>query len=264
MAPLPKKTLSQKIDAIKVFSEFRPYLGGSYVGNSCLRHVYYQFRWYSPKVVDARINRLFRLGDYIDLQIIEALKSVGIQIVKPQESVGGFWDHADGHTDGRALMSEKELLFEAKSMSSSNYKKYLKVGLKEFKSDYWYQIHGYMQKLGLDQCLYVVYNKDTSDINIQIIDVDLHTYALLEQREMKIIVSDGPDEFDRIGGSSWYECKFCNDRDVCHFKRPPVRTCRSCEHVSLAPEGKWLCQKNDSYLSTKEQLKACELYEVEG
>jgi hypothetical protein len=217
---------------------------------------------YSPRKVKARINRIFRLGDFIEDQIIDALKTVGIEVSNAQESVGGFWGHADGHTDGRAWVNFVEMLFEAKSMSSANFKKCQKVGVKEFKQAYWFQIHGYMGKLGLTHCLWVYYNKDNSEMDYYIIEFDPAVLEQIEAREASIIISEGPNEYNKIGGPSWYECKFCDDKDVCHHGQAPVKTCRSCGHCTAEMGGKWLCNLFDEELDWDAQLRACDSYDV--
>jgi hypothetical protein len=262
MAKLPKIKLTHRIDNIRVAVERRKYLGGSYIGNKCKRYVWYNFRWYTDSTIEARLNRLFRLGDFVEEQIIEGLNSVGVDVTDSQKPVGGFWDHASGHIDGIAHYGDEQWLFESKSMSAANFKKVIKEGVEKFKSDYWYQIHGYAGKLGLSKTLWIAYNKDTSEMVEFEIDTDEAAFKEVQDREVEIIVSDSAENFKRIGGPTWYECKFCSAYMVCQYNQTPEVTCRSCKHVDLAPSGRWICSLNEKDLSTEDQLKACDKYEL--
>lgn len=259
MAKLPERTVQQDIDEQWVDGSYRPYLGGSYLGHNCMRYTWYKFHWYDVPRVEARMNRLFRLGDFIEEQIKESLESIGIYIVGDQQSVGGFWDHADGHTDGR--VSNLPRLFEAKSMNDKNFKSYRKKGLQAFNSKYWYQIHNYMGKLALEDCLYVVMNKNDSSLDIQVIPFDPHTYKLVEKREMAVIVATSADDFEKIGGASWFECKFCEMKDVCHHKADAPMHCRSCKHSEPGPNGQWLCNHWGGWLDMAHQIAGCDMHE---
>lgn len=262
MAKIPEKTLVQRIDSIDVPSDTRTYLGGSYVGHECLRYVWYKFRWFPEDRIEARMNRLFRLGDRIEDQIIEALATVGIVVDGNQESVGGYMGHADGHTDGTANYEGIDTLFEAKSMSDANFKKYKKVGLREFNRKYWFQIQGYMGKLELPACLYAVYNKNNSELDIQMIPFCETTFRLVNLTEIEIISTENPDKFNRLGNSTWYACKFCEAADVCHHGAKPVKSCRSCFYVDVQADGKWYCLNYKRNLSKQDQLAACDDYVV--
>jgi len=59
---------------------------------------------------------------------------------------------------------------------------------------------------------------------------------------------------------NWYECKWCDHREICHGDGRPERTCRSCEHVKPV-EGGWHCQVHHETLSHATQQVGCGAYQ---
>ena len=65
------------------------------------------------------------------------------------------------------LESDKPHLLECKSAKDSRFKEFVKKGIKEVEPKYWAQIQTYMHYMELERCLYVIYNKDTSELHIE-------------------------------------------------------------------------------------------------
>lgn len=59
---------------------FRFHLGGSLVGNSCARAIWYSFRWAKRPVFKGRILRLFERGHKEEFRFVEYLQLLGIEV----------------------------------------------------------------------------------------------------------------------------------------------------------------------------------------
>lgn len=59
---------------------FRAHLGGSIIGNSCMRAIWYSFRWAKRPVFQGRILRLFERGHKEEFRFVEYLQLLGIKV----------------------------------------------------------------------------------------------------------------------------------------------------------------------------------------
>jgi hypothetical protein len=78
-----------------------------------------------------------------------------------------------------------------------------------------------------------------------------------------ILTAEHPPK--KIGTHTWYECKMCSDKGICHKGEPIKRTCRSCKHVNIEMEGKWSCGHSKfapTPLDYEDQMLACDEYEL--
>lgn len=266
MALLPPKDLiAAAIDGRKIVNKRpRSYLGYSGMANKCQRFLKYNLHWVYSGYHEARIERIFRRGDYEEKVLAKDFDRVGIQHFDDQLEVDGGHGYAKGHIDGKVFNvpgHETEImLLEVKTMSDKRFKEYLKNGLKITNPVYYGQIMSYMGKLGLDKCLYVVTNKNDEHRDYKIYDFDKDEYDRLEDIANTIpLMTELPA---KIGGKTWFACKYCDAKKVCHGDANPWKTCRSCVYVSLEGDGKWGC--NGKILTYDEQLAACDDYILDG
>jgi len=256
----------------------RPYLGMSSLASDCTRKIWYGFRFATKKVIPAKVMRIFKRGDWEEHRIIKDLKEIGIEVYRlengekieifgmhgeKQEEIIGFAEHAKGHIDGRCIgvieAPKTEHLLEMKTMNSARFKKFCDKGVQESDPVYYGQAQRYMDGIGATRALFISTNKDNEDRQVERIRIDKEYVADLKRREQDIIMSDSPNLWEKFS-RSWYACKGCAAYDVCQNEAEPVRSCRNCEHVDLAMEGKWVCGlNNDRELSLEEQisLSAC-------
>jgi len=257
----------------------REYLGMSSLGSDCERKVWLGFRFASRKIIPYRIKLIFDRGHWEEHRIIRDLKKLGLRVFRrnekseeieifgtdgeKQEQIIGFAGHAKGHLDGRCVgvleAPKTEHLLEMKSMNDARFKAWQNKGVKESDPVYYSQTQRYMDKSKLTRTLFAVRNKNNEDLKFERIRFDKPHADMLAKKEQDIITSDVP--FGQKFSRTWFACKGCSHYDVCHNDAAPVKTCRSCEHVDLALEGKWLCAMNkDKELSLADQLKACPSY----
>ncbi len=250
------------IEAGEVESVLRPYLGMSGLGHPCSRYLWYSFRWYYKEMLSRRIIRLFARGHKEEEVVIAELERIGIKCHSFQLEVVDAYGHSQGHNDGCCdnvpEAPKTTHLLEIKTMNDKSFKDLQKKKLKEAKPVYWAQVQVYMRKLKLTRTLFVAANKNDDQLYIERVRLDKDLADMLLDKACTIVTSMTPPE--KTFQSTWYECKFCSARGVCHENEIPIKSCRSCLHIDLADNGLWLCGKTDEYLTTDEQRAACDKY----
>lgn len=197
----------------------RDYMGGSILGIECDRQLWYSYKrpW---RVDDARVQRIFDMGNIIEDYVVQLLKDAGIQVFDKDKNGDqyGFVDgKIAGHTDGILLglpESSKPHLFECKSANEKSFKELQKKKVKGWKPTYWAQIQVYMQKLRLERCLFVCMNKNTQELYIERVKYDKHVanHYLLRGKEIANMETKPERKYP---SKTFYKCKFCNYRDDC-------------------------------------------------
>ncbi len=216
-------TIPNQIDAYYVQKNVpRSRLGLSQIGEDCKRVLWYRHRGLEPTQPDGRILRLFELGNILEDHIVHNLLMIGISVYDWQEVV--TFEDGDtiltGHTDGRCInvpgAEKTEHLLEIKTAGDKSFKALLKAGSYEkWSPKYSMQIQAYLLGLNLTRCLVVVYNKNTSDLYTERININKPMIAEKLVDVFNIIKSEEPP--DRISNSpSWYQCRWCNFKEVCH------------------------------------------------
>lgn len=238
-------------------SEHRPHLGGSQIGNSCDRALFYQFRHADLAVFDGRMLRLFETGDREEGRIVANLRSVGMTVwdrdpdtgkqIRFTDCSGHFALSLDGVVEG-VPESGVPHTAEFKTASDKNFKAIKAKGIEAAKPIYWAQAQIGMHKSGLTRCLFVVVNKNTDEIYIERIRYDPAMGLQLVARAHRIIFTDQPPA--RISNDpAWFECKFCTFHNVCHMGKLPEINCRTCARATPEKDGdgRWSCAKGHAF-----------------
>jgi len=262
---IKKLTTAQAIMELTSTSELRPYLGASQIGHSCERYLWYSFRWCFSEELSERQLRLFSRGHREEPVIIEMLNRVGITVYGEQDGITFAHGHGAGHRDGECIgvveSPKVPHLLECKTMNDKNFKDVCKQGVKVSKPVYYAQCQIYMKGYKLTRTLFVAVNKNDDSVYIERIKYDKGYAEMLMDKAEKVILSELPPS--KMFEPTWYECKWCSAKKICHGSDPVAVTCRTCRHVDILPQGKWTCQKNDDVaLSTEQQRLACPSYKV--
>lgn len=260
-----QNTTAAKLDELTKDAELRPYLGMSKLGHSCERYLWYSFRWCYHREISARMKRLFKRGHREEPAMIYELEQIGIRVWGDQTEITMAHGHSKGHNDGICLgvieAPATNHLFEAKTMSDKYFKQTKKDGVQKTKPVYYAQMQIYMHKLSLTRALFMAVNKNDDEYYLERVKYDEGFANDLERKAERIIISEEPP--DKAFSPTWFECKFCDARNVCHKGLTPHVTCRSCRYCDILPEGKWSCQMyDDLLLHTEQQKMACDKYEL--
>lgn len=243
-----------------------PSLGMSEIGHSCSRYLWYKFRWAYDSSFSDRMIRLFNRGHREEEHVINLLKRIGYTVDNPQKKVVAGFGHTKGFCDGEILgvieAPKTWHILEIKLMGDKAYKEILKKGVKSARPVYHAQCQLYMHHFKRSRCLFVVVNKNDDSIYIERIRYDIDTAFALNKRAEGIILSDTPPS--KAYSSTWYICKFCNARHICHEGIQWKEHCRTCTYAAPAPESKWVCNLlgylKEEELSYEKQLIGCRDY----
>jgi hypothetical protein len=242
----------------------RPHLGASLIGRSCNRALWYGFRWTTKMTHEARLLRLFGRGHREEATLTQLLRDAGITVMTVDPNTGRQFDFRDGHFGGSmdgACVGLPEAaktwhVVEYKTASLKMFNKLVAEGVKLAKPEHYAQMQVYMLKMSLERAVYITVCKDDDRLHIERIDFDADFANSMVVRAQWIISLPTPP--DGISTDpSWFECKWCDHKDVCHGSAAPLPTCRSCTHSTPERDGTWNCGWNKVDLSVADQKDAC-------
>ena len=237
-------------------SEHRPHLGGSQIGNECSRALWYQFRHMDRPAFDGRQLRLFETGDREESRLVENLRAVGVTVWDRDPETGrqiAFTDHGghfalslDGVAEGLPDAPKTPHTLEFKTMNEKNFAALKRDGVEKSKPGYYAQCQIGMHLAGLDRCAFIAVNKNTDEIYLERIKYDAAMGMQLLAKAGEIIFSDKPPS--RLSNDpSFYLCKWCDFRRVCHEAKPPEVNCRTCAHATPERDGTWSCAAGQKF-----------------
>lgn len=245
-----------------IFQELRKYLGLSSIGVKCSRQLWYGFRLCGREKISARQERLFKRGHREELVIQEDLRKIGIicqvdQDNQPEVICGN--GHMKGHCDD--ILSNvpdaptTDHLGEYKTHNDKSFKDLKKKGLIAAKPTHYAQMICYMHLFGLKRGLYVGVNKNDDARYYERISENPKGAIQLIQKGVNIINAVIPPQ--KVGSSTWFECKWCTFYQICYFGEKPLINCRTCKYSKVEDEGKWSCNGYKIEISFERQKIGC-------
>lgn len=181
---------------------------------------------------------------------------------------GHFGGSLDGIATNIPTLEGEEALVEFKTHNDKSFQKLLDAfaelghgeGLRRAKPEHWSQMQVYMHKRGLKHGVYIAVNKNDEHLHVEYIAYNREAAEGLLTKAVRIIHSKTPPRRVGSGRPSWFDCKFCDHKQVCHFGEPMLKSCRSCRFVSPAPEGRWHCAKFNQLIPKDFVPKGCDQY----
>lgn len=258
--PTDMRLETEKLIEDEIFNQdFREYLGISSIGAKCARSLWYSFRMCSKNRISARLHRLFQRGHREEAIIQADLRKIGIHHHSDQKEVVAGFGHIKGHIDdileGVPDAPKTPHLGEYKTHNDKSFKDMKQKGLRLSKPVHYAQMVCYMRLLDLKRGLYIAVNKNDDSRYYERINEDEEKADHYLERGIEIITSLSP--MDKIGNSTWYECKWCDFYHICHTGSSPLMNCRTCRYSSLEDEGKWSCKGYKIELAFEQQKLGC-------
>lgn len=231
----------------------RDHLGASELGKPCWRMLWYKFRWVKAVVPEGRILRLFNVGHQAEPRFVSYLRGIGFEVREFAEDgnqfrIEGAMGHYGGSLDGMCKAPERYQLTEdlvfLNEFKTNNtgpaYAKLIKEGVQKAKPEHFAQMSQYGYKYQLKYGLYLIENKNDSDIAIKIVELDWNYGAQLEKKANDIIFSKEPPP--RISENpAVFDCKFCEFKGICFDGEKVEKNCRSCRNASPVENAEWFC-----------------------
>lgn len=248
----------------------RTHLGASIMGEECARKLFYTFRWVKLEVFEGRMQRLFQVGHTAEPRFKSYLEAIGFEVTtidphtNKQYRITGCNEHFGGSLDGmckapaRYELSE-DLIFlnEFKTNGTgAGFNGVADKGVRTAKPRHFAQMSLYGYKKNLKYGIYLIENKNDSDITIEIVPLDWNLGEQLEKRAQEIISAKFPP--NKISEQpTYYECKFCNFNCICHSGEAVEKNCRSCRNSSPIENGEWFCNRHTGVIPKDFILKGC-------
>jgi len=276
MAKIPYQNLTKHAveDSRVINSVLRPYLGYSSFGEPCANLLWLTFRWTYTKSITPRLERLFNRGHHEEPIIVADLERAGMKcsnVVRDgmtdkeadaaQVEVVGGLGHIKGHPDGDVIgvleAPEEEHNLEMKTANDKNFKAFQKAGIQATSPKYYAQANAYMHHKKQQRTLFVITNKNTDERLYERVHYDKDNFQFHEDRATDIISSSVP--MPKISQRpEWFECKWCDAKDVCHSGQPYEKSCRTCVKARVMPDGQWWCNAYQANIPIANQRTGCE------
>ena len=216
----------------------RKYLGGSRVGDDCLRKLAYEFH-HVPKdegrEFKGRTLRIFERGHANEDMMAARLRLAGFELVTHKADGGqiGFkvaWSEERqaytfaGHLDGVVTSAPYNAgvvcpaLWENKCLGEKGFSDLAKKGLRASKPVYFVQMQLYMAYLDLTENpgLFTAENANTGEIYAERVAFDAAAAQHASDKGVKVVTTQEPEELPRCAAvSTDFRCKFCDYPNRC-------------------------------------------------
>ena len=211
----------------------RKYLGGSRVGDDCLRKLAYEFHRVPKdegREFKGRTLRIFERGHANEDMMARRLRLAGFDLVTEKKDGGqiGFavaWSEERqaftfaGHLDGVVTKAPYEsgvvvpCLWENKCLGDKGFKDLEKKGLRASKPVYFAQMQLYMAYLDLTEHpgLFTAENANDGTIYAERVAFDQAAAQAASDKGVKVVTTQAPEEMPRCAKvATDFRCKFCD------------------------------------------------------
>ncbi len=245
---------------------FRVHLGASLIGKSCERALWYDFRWTTTVFHPGRVLRLFETGQLEEARIVRNLRRIGATVLEVDPETGRQWrveahgGHFGGSLDAVALNLPEAPktwhVLEFKTHASKSFVELVAKGVRQAKPQHFAQMQIYQRLTALTRAMYLAVNKDTDDLYVERVELDVDYADRLLAKAGRILFAARP--LDRVSEDpAWYECRLCGHAEVCRGQAAAAVNCRTCL-ASTPIEGGWWCERQQRALSEADQRAGCD------
>jgi hypothetical protein len=258
----------------KYSEEHRNHLGASVIGHDCARFIWYAFRWAKTEYFNGRMLRLFNRGNKEEQRFIEWLRGIGFNVwdvdpfTQKQYRLYGAEGHYGGSSDAIGTTPYPELinlrlLLELKTHNRGSFSRLIEQKLKINKPRHYSQMCAYGKEFGFKYGAYFAINKDDDDIHVEIVKLDWGQADDLRRKAEDIIFAEIPPTKVSMQ-ATYYECKYCAFRGICHFNEAVDKNCRSCRYAKPVQNGQWHCGQFNQLIPAEFISKGCERHTAIG
>ena len=175
----------------------------------CARAVYFQFKKYPKKEMEARILRLMSHGDYTHMRIMSVLFSLGL--VKAAEIEIPKQEIVNGRADAIVSLKNEIYILEIKSINRTKF-----AVLKQPDLDHIKQVQLYLHYFNIAKGILLYECKDTQDIKEFFLDYDkelvnklLNSFDKLKKEIDENKIPEIPEDLE-----AW-KCGYCPYLEEC-------------------------------------------------
>ena len=179
-------------------------------GGKCPRAVFFKFKNIPKEKMEARMLRLFDRGEYIQMQILNALFSMGVvrasEIrIPPQELISG-------RADAIVTLENELYVVDFKSMNSMIFRK-----LTEPKEENVNQIQLYMHFFKIPKAILLYISKDDLALKDFLVKYDKKRAEKLlkDLSDLKIKIDNDIIPAITLDHKTNWQCRYCQFKDIC-------------------------------------------------
>jgi hypothetical protein len=232
-------------------------ISASALGSPCDRQLWLTLRWASlPETPSGRQLRVFERGSLEEERVVADLRRAGVEVSREQErfALAGGWlrGKIDGVGRGFLEAPKAEHVVEIKSMGASGWRNVKKHGVAASRPEHWHQLHIGMAALGIARGAYVVANRDSEELLIERIHLDVEKANRQEARVERLVAAhEAPLKIAE--NAERPPCRFCRHKALCFETAMPRRHCRTCLHFAFGRDGAGHCMRFDEPRSPQRQ-----------
>ena len=172
-----------------------------------------------------------------------------------------YWTDTNGIPFGAFhLAFGSRILVEFKTHNLKSFTALKELKVKKAKPQHYVQMSLYMASHDLPLALYCAVCKDNDELYFEFVEPNPELAHEALQKANAILTSQRPPA--RISESpSWFACRFCDHRLVCHYGQEPVKNCRTCRFSYPAENAEWRCSRwNHATIPFDAQQIGCDAY----
>ena len=254
---------------------FRSHCGASLIGSDCDRQIWLGYYWTKQPRFSAQILRLFNHGHLQEAHFCVMLELLGAEIMQQNEEGKQYnFSHSNSHAGGSLdgivknlpYFEDELLTCEFKTYNDRYFKELVKKGMVVCKPQHHAQILVGLEKFGLNYCIYMAINKNSSEIYVEIVEAQKYVAGHYLERFDRIVFSDKPPE--KVADSPVAkECQWCDFVELCHrYDATGIDVnCRTCLHSYPSKDaelaGQWVCNKYNKPIPKDFALNGCNKWE---
>lgn len=152
---------------------------------------------------------------------------------------------------------------EFKTYNEKQFTKLVAKTVKVAKPEHYAQMQMYMHKFKLTWTLYCAVNKNDDSLYYEVVEYNKSAAQAYLNRLRTVVVAKEPPP--RIAqDASYFACKFCDFKQICHLGQPPKVSCRTCKFVEPRVENgvsNWICTRYDQPIPEDFTPKGCKDWE---
>ena len=205
--------------------------------------------------MSGRMYRLFQRGHNEESLHAKYLRGIGFEVWTHDENGNQFrlertcQGHFGGSLDGIVRFPPSwnidvpALLSCKTNGTGAGFNKVKNESLQIAKPEHYTQESVYGKGYGINHVVYLNTNKNDDDIAVKVEKLDFKLAEQMEVKAERIIFSKTPPA--RLSENpNLLACKsFCEFKEICHFKKPAVKNCRSCIRCIPVDNGEFYCEQ---------------------
>lgn len=201
--------------------------------------MWFQFRHVKAPAFKQETLRTFRIGHALEDLLCEWL---GREVHMREAKLLNRWGGTLGLIDGMFKDGDEFFLLENKTANDKRWKEMARKGIPP---EYLAQVQLYMHSSDqlsskgnkLTKCMFVVFNKNTSEIFTEIVEYN-PVFALAQYERIHDVMDSEAVPYANVEA----HCNWCDYRTFCNGDgEVPTVSCRTCANVSMS-SGQFVCE----------------------